>query len=159
MRYTQKRNGQNVIPLLNVVCGVDMPKWSIIKVSDNEMYLAGDAVDLLAEFEAEEEAASMVEFGQTVCVEYQFRGQHYIGKFTVNAVYRRVKYGGQMRSFVRLVPVYGWDLHRIEQRESVSYLDVGLKVLPDLIRTEEQWVEAMQKDAASRHSAENNHSI
>lgn len=50
-RFTEKRNGKNVIPLLNSVCGVDLPKWTIAKESDIRQYLSGDAVDKFAELE------------------------------------------------------------------------------------------------------------
>ena len=50
-RYTEKRNGKNVIPLRNAVCGVGLPKWSIEEHSDIQSFLSGDAVDRLAELE------------------------------------------------------------------------------------------------------------
>ena len=50
-RLTEKRKGQNVIPLRNSVCGVDMPKWALSKANDNEMFLSGDVADRLCEIE------------------------------------------------------------------------------------------------------------
>ena len=50
-RLTEKRNGENVIPLRNAVCGVDMPKWALSKANDNEMFLSGDVADRLCEIE------------------------------------------------------------------------------------------------------------
>lgn len=61
MRYTEKRNGKNVIPLRNAVCGVDLPKWSIDKHSDIQSFLSGDAVDRLAELENKIEQGKMIE--------------------------------------------------------------------------------------------------
>lgn len=60
MRYTEKRNGKNVIPLRNAVCGFDMPKWSIAKESDIQSFLSGDAVDRLAELEDALESGKIV---------------------------------------------------------------------------------------------------
>lgn len=54
-RYVEKRNGENVIPLRNAVCGIDMPKWELRTANDNEMFLSGEAVDRLAELESENE--------------------------------------------------------------------------------------------------------
>lgn len=50
-RYVEKRNGENVIPLRNAICGIDMPKWELRTANDNEMFLSGEAVDRLAELE------------------------------------------------------------------------------------------------------------
>ena len=61
MRYTEKRNGKNVIPLRNAVCGVDLPKWSIDYHSDVQAFLSGDAVDRLAEIEDKIENGTLVE--------------------------------------------------------------------------------------------------
>lgn len=60
-RFTEKRNGDNVIPLRNAVCGVDLPKWSLSKANDNEMFLSGDAVDRLCELEDKIEQGKIVE--------------------------------------------------------------------------------------------------
>lgn len=51
MRYTTKRNGKNVIPLLNAACGIDMPYWRIDRADDLHSYLSGDAADKLAAYE------------------------------------------------------------------------------------------------------------
>lgn len=51
MRYTTKRNGKNVIPLLNAVCGIDMPYWRIDRADALHSYLSGDAADKLAAYE------------------------------------------------------------------------------------------------------------
>lgn len=45
MRYTTKRNGKNVIPLLNAVCGI------VDRADALHSYLYGDAVDKLAAYE------------------------------------------------------------------------------------------------------------
>lgn len=50
-RYVEKRNRENVIPLRNAICGIDMPKWELRTANDNEMFLSGEAVDRLAELE------------------------------------------------------------------------------------------------------------
>ena len=50
-RFTEKRKGKNVIPLLNSACGVDLPKWMLAEESDIRWYLSGDAVDKLANLE------------------------------------------------------------------------------------------------------------
>lgn len=60
-RFTEKRNGKNVIPLLNTVCGVDLPKWTIAKESDIRQYLSGDAVDKLALLEDKIENGTLIE--------------------------------------------------------------------------------------------------
>jgi hypothetical protein len=60
-RFTKKRNGENVIPLINGVCGVDLPKWCISEESDIRSYLSGDAVDRLAELEDKIENGTLVE--------------------------------------------------------------------------------------------------
>ena len=54
-RLTEKRNGENVIPLRNAVCGIDMPYWRIDRASDFECYLSGEAADKLAAYEDAEE--------------------------------------------------------------------------------------------------------
>lgn len=72
-RYTEKRNGKNVIPLRNAVCGVGLPKWSIEEHSDIQSFLSGEAVDRLAELEDKIEKGTIIELpckvGDTV---YQF---------------------------------------------------------------------------------------
>jgi hypothetical protein len=72
MRYTEKRNGKNVIPLRNAVCGVDLPHWSIDKQSEIQSFLMGDAVERLAELEDKIEQGTLVELpckvGDTVYV-------------------------------------------------------------------------------------------
>ena len=60
-RFTEKRNGKNVIPLRNAVCGVGLPKWSIEEHSDIQSFLSGDAVDRLAEFEDKIEQGTLIE--------------------------------------------------------------------------------------------------
>lgn len=76
MRYTGKRNGKNVIPLRNAVCGVDLPKWSIAKHSDIQSFLSGDAVDRLAELEDKIEQGTLIELpckvGDTIFFVYDF---------------------------------------------------------------------------------------
>ena len=61
MRYTKKRNGKNVIPLRNAVCGVGLPKWSIHKESDIQSFLSGDAVERFAELEDKIEQGTLIE--------------------------------------------------------------------------------------------------
>ena len=60
-RYTEKRNGKNVIPLRKAVCGIDLPKWSIHEESDIQSFLSGDAVDRLAELEDKIEQGTLVD--------------------------------------------------------------------------------------------------
>ena len=60
-RYTEKRNGKNVIPLRNAVCGVGLPKWSIEEHSEIQSFLSGDAVDRLAELEDKIENGTLKE--------------------------------------------------------------------------------------------------
>ena len=50
-RLTEKRDGKNVIPLRNAVCGVDMPKWKISRANALASFLYGDAADRLAAYE------------------------------------------------------------------------------------------------------------
>lgn len=50
-RLTEKRDGKNVIPLRNVVCGVDMPNWKISRANALASFLYGDAADRLAAYE------------------------------------------------------------------------------------------------------------
>lgn len=59
-RLTTKRNGKNVIPLLNAVCGIDMPHWQLERIDDLNTYLSGDAADKLAEYEDAEEQGLLV---------------------------------------------------------------------------------------------------
>ena len=59
-RYTEKRNGKNVIPLRNAVCGVGLPKWSIEEHSEIQSFLSGDAVDRLAELEDKIEKGTLI---------------------------------------------------------------------------------------------------
>lgn len=56
---TEIRNGKNVIPLRNAVCGIDMPHWCIDKANDNEMFLSGEAADKLAKYEKAEAEGRM----------------------------------------------------------------------------------------------------
>lgn len=60
MRYTTKRNDKNVIPLLNAVCGIDMPYWRIDRADDLHSFLSGDAADKLAAYEDAEERGQLV---------------------------------------------------------------------------------------------------
>lgn len=48
---TETRNGENVIPLRNAVCGIDMPYWKLSVKNENETFLSGEAADKLATFE------------------------------------------------------------------------------------------------------------
>lgn len=70
-RMTKKRNGKNVIPLLNAVCGINMPYWRIDEADSLHRYLAGDAADKLAAYEDTgfdpEEIAEIRTFGP-VCI-------------------------------------------------------------------------------------------
>lgn len=65
-RFTEKRNGKNVIPLRNAVCGVVLPKWSIEEHSDIQSFLSGDAVDRLAELENKIENGTLIELPRIV---------------------------------------------------------------------------------------------
>lgn len=60
MRLTKKRNGVNVIPMLNAVCGIDMPYWRIDRHDSLHSYLSGDAADKLAAYEDAEEQGLLV---------------------------------------------------------------------------------------------------
>lgn len=60
MRLTKKRNGKNVIPLLNAVCGIDMPYWRIDRADNLHSYLSGDAADKLAVYEDAEEQGLLI---------------------------------------------------------------------------------------------------
>lgn len=59
-RFTEKRGERNTIPLRKAVCGIDMPKWSIGRPNDLEMFLSGDAADRLAEYEDAEEHGRLI---------------------------------------------------------------------------------------------------
>ena len=50
-RLTEKRNGTNVIPLRNAICGTDMPYWKSTTAGDLTEYLSGNAADRLAAYE------------------------------------------------------------------------------------------------------------
>lgn len=50
-RLTEKRNGTNVIPLRNAICGTDMPYWKITTAGDLTEYLSGNAADRLAAYD------------------------------------------------------------------------------------------------------------
>lgn len=60
MRYTTKRNGKSVIPLLMAVCGLNLPYWRIDRADDLHSYLSGDAADKLAAYEDAEEQGRLV---------------------------------------------------------------------------------------------------
>lgn len=60
MRYTTKRNGKNVIPLLMGVRGLNLPHWKINRVDDMHGFLSGDAADKLAAYEDAEEQRLLV---------------------------------------------------------------------------------------------------
>lgn len=60
MRYTAKRNGKNVIPMLNAVCGLNVPYWRIDRHDSLHSYLSGDVADKLAAYEDAEERGRMV---------------------------------------------------------------------------------------------------
>lgn len=51
-RLTEKRNGENVIPLRSVVLGLNFSNWRIEKKNPLEQFLSGDAADRLAAYEA-----------------------------------------------------------------------------------------------------------
>lgn len=133
MKYTEKRNGRNVIPLRNVICGVDMPHWSIIKVSDVEMYLTGDAVDKLAALENQE---PVVKPGDIVCMTYTYKDKEIIGKFKVAAI---------LMDSIRLDAVFTWDEAQIEEETGVKYLDVPMNQWQSRTRSIKQWVECLNK--------------
>lgn len=50
-RLTEKRNGKNVLPLRNAVCGLDIPYWRLDRHNEHETFLSGEAVDRLAAYE------------------------------------------------------------------------------------------------------------
>lgn len=60
-KFTEKRKGKNVIPLLNSVCGVDLPHWTIETASDIRSYLSGNAVDRFSELEDKIENGTLIE--------------------------------------------------------------------------------------------------
>jgi hypothetical protein len=60
-RFTEKRNGKNVIPLRKAGCGVGLPKWSIEEHSEVQSFLSGDAADRLAELEDKIEQGTLIE--------------------------------------------------------------------------------------------------
>lgn len=62
-RFTEKRGERNTIPLRKAVCGIDMPKWSIGRPNDLEMFLSGDAADRLAAYEESGLEPNEVELG------------------------------------------------------------------------------------------------
>lgn len=81
MSLTIKRNGKNAIPLLNAVCGINLPYWRIDRADDLHSYLSGDAADKLAAFEEAEDQGRLVilpvKAGDTV---YQLRDKkHALG--------------------------------------------------------------------------------
>lgn len=59
-RLTQKTEQGNILPLKNAVCGIDMPHWRLHEKNDNELFLTGDAVDKLAEYEDAEERGLLI---------------------------------------------------------------------------------------------------
>lgn len=136
-RYTEKRGDKYVIPLKNTICGIDIPKWKITTVSDNEMYLEGEAVDKLAKYEDEEEL-HIVSKGDILYLAYTFRHKEHIGKFEVSSVHiNEPKFG--MTSWVRLRPIYRADEIRIESMEGYPWYDVNLKGLSRMLRTVNDW--------------------
>lgn len=50
-RLTEKRNGKNVIPLRNAICGDNLPYWALAKKNEHEQFISGDAADRLAAYE------------------------------------------------------------------------------------------------------------
>ena len=91
MRYTTKRNGKNVIPLLNAVCGIDMPYWKIERADDLHSYLSGDAADKLAAYEDAEDEGRLVilpcKVGDTFYyIAGTLRGNEYVASDTVAAI-------------------------------------------------------------------------
>ena len=60
MRYTTKRDGKNVIPMLMAVCGINLPYWRIDRADDLHSYFSGDAADKLAAYEDAEEQGRLV---------------------------------------------------------------------------------------------------
>lgn len=83
-RFTEKRNGKNVIPLLNSVCGVEFPKWTIAKETDIRQYLSGDAVDKFAELEDKIENGTLQEIPFMQKGQYGNRWYVYYRKKTGN---------------------------------------------------------------------------
>ena len=136
MRFTEKRDGQNVIPLRNVVCGVDMPKWRIVQVSDNEMYLMGDVADKLAAIE-DNDTLPISPTNEIVYVEYNFRNTPYVGIF---------KLADMFPKHFRLTPVYQWDAHQIEEETGTYYLDVPKDEWVARQRTVTQWIDSLKNE-------------
>ena len=59
-RFTEKRGDRNAIPLRKSVCGVDLPRWSIGRPNDLEIFLYGDASDRLTAYEDAEEEGRLI---------------------------------------------------------------------------------------------------
>lgn len=90
-RYVEKRNGENVIPLRNAICGIDMPKWELRTANDNEMFLSGEAVDKLAELEDRIENRTLIDLpckvGDTVyTIDLDNCGNRFVDKVTISEI-------------------------------------------------------------------------
>lgn len=91
MRYTTKRNGKNVIPMLMAVCGINLPYWRIDRADDLHSYLFGDAADKLAAYEDEEEQGLLIRLPCKVGDTFYYiagtlRGNEYVASDTVAAI-------------------------------------------------------------------------
>lgn len=134
-RFTEKRNGKNVIPLRNAVCGVGLPKWSIEEHSDVQSFLSGDSVDRLAELEDKIEQGTLIE------VPYKFGSTLYF--IVIN------KKGGELSIFETDLWVY----HSIYVANEKGEIIMGLAIdINDTSFDEETFV--MVKEYATREEAE-----
>ena len=102
MRYTTKRNGKNVIPLLMAVCGINLPHWRIYRPDDLHGYMSGDAADKLAAYEDAEEQGLLVRLPCKVGDTIYAPTRNIISEFRVEVF----EYGGYNERFLRV----GWHL-------------------------------------------------
>lgn len=96
MRLTKKRNGKNVIPLLNAVRGKDMPYWKIDRADALHSYLSGDAADKLAAYEDAEEQGRLVIFPCKVGDALYAPTRNIISEFRVS----QFDFGGYEKSYL-----------------------------------------------------------
>lgn len=93
-RLTETRKGKYVIPLRNVVCGIDMPHWSIEEHRPIQSFLSGDAADKLAAYEDAEEQGLLVRLpckvGDTVWF-YLYEDRGYIRKGVYQGIITELK--------------------------------------------------------------------
>ena len=59
-RLTEKRNGKNVIPLRNAICGLNLPYWCLDRHNEHETFISGEAADKLSAYEDAEQEDRLV---------------------------------------------------------------------------------------------------